>query len=379
VPGATSIFLGWSTPDVATGWQENFSTELYINRVRVFAHGGDFEQGMDTYVVPSTISFSGRECRPAGDGSITNESCPLGGVTPTNFHTEPHTKVVWDVEIDPSQYDKRASYYIEFVVGVAPNPGGLTAGVGDARLTPSSIAFGNVDTWGTASRKLFLENNGTGKVDVSSVTVNGPFTITSSSVAINRPFSVAPSDSVILEVVATGVPVGDFMGSVELAIDGEPEPLVAVFHGEGYYWGPGSAAGVLGVNLLLGDSSVRRRFLVAVNGYNDVRVASLVLAGPGADEVAVSWERASTDPPCPSPDDPQCLNRPMAPGTAAIYRIDRVDADCVTDWIDASISVELEECVTQPAAGATCGPGDDWRPAGSTTLPIMITPGFCGH
>lgn len=333
-------------------WDENWSPDLVVTRVRVFEQLGANEGRR--YVVPTRISVVGQSCTPDAGGSVDWERCPiLASVTPTNHVNELAVPLLWKVEL-PAPLDR--PYRIEFIVGDRRS---ITNGVPMVRWSQASVDFGRYDFRATVTRTIFLENNGNAAVTMNGLTMGGRFTARAATQNLTASFVLPAHASLPIEI--TRQPLTTPTSARETGtISLRTGPLTVTTAQVGAPYAVPDPTTVLPAALSVTRAQPMRRFIVGNDSPNPIRVTGITRGGTGAGTIAVTAIDGCGGI------DPICRNVPMPAGFVTVFQIDSV---CSRIDRTATVDVAFDECVTP---GATCGPADDWRPAPRERVNVMI-------
>lgn len=145
-------------------------------------------------------------------------------------------------------------------------------------LSPSSIAFGNVQIGSSASQALAIENTGSSSVSVSSVSAAGTgFSVT----APPLPLTIAPGQSASFTAVFAPKSSGAATGSVSVASDAAGSPTTAALSGSGV----AAQASVTPASVNFGNVMVGTRSTAVLTMSNSggaaVTVAQVSASGSG--------------------------------------------------------------------------------------------------
>jgi hypothetical protein len=359
IASRNNLFFSWSTPAAADGtWDENFSRNLQVARVRLFQAASGAEASSRTYVNPERVYLDDFTCGHSANTGVTSENCPqLGAVTPTNSATNLATPLRWTAEFVASALNPKLRTYIEFAVvetAVLGNPQHPIV-----RFVAESTSFGGYDYRSTVARPLFVENNGANDVQINSLAGSPGWAVSSSMVAVNRPFVLKARSSIPL--VATRLPsamatFADETGTLTATLANSAAPVRAGLSGTRYAY----LVPLFVAPAQLRISSFAHRFLVGSSTVNPTRIRGLTLEGPDAGEFTATWVSFSTAAVCANPLDPLCLDRVMPSAGAEVYQMARTGPTCRTRDHSATVRLQVEECVTQPTNGE-CAATDDWR------------------
>jgi hypothetical protein len=154
-----------------------------------------------------------------------------------------------------------------------------TAQASTLTVSPTSVAFGNINLGNNNTKSVTLTNSGTGNVTISQVNVLGTG-LSASGIAL--PMVLSAGQTTVLSIVFAPTTAGAVNGTISVASDATNSPVVVAATGTGVQASLTASPSTLNFgNVTVGTSSAAQTITLSNNGTAAASISQVVISGSG--------------------------------------------------------------------------------------------------